>query len=79
MSNLERGIIVALVEKNEALKEQLNKAEKVIEYYANQENWDFEEIDQSDVEFCEDAQAKLGGKKARDFILKLEGKCKVIE
>ena len=58
---------------------QIKEALRVIEYYANSENWDFEEIDKSDVEFCEDAQANLGGKRARDYLLKLEGKCKVIE
>jgi len=62
----------------EYLKEQLNKAKEVIGYYANPENWDFEEI-LDDVEFCEDPQANLGGKRARDFLLKLEGKCKIVE
>lgn len=58
---------------------QVKEALEIIKYYANAENWDFEEIDKSDVEFCYDPQANLGGKRARDFLLKLEGKCKVIE
>jgi len=60
-------------------QKELDEMKKVIEYYANPESWDFEEIDESDVEFCEDVQADLGGKRARDFLLKLEGKCKIIE
>lgn len=58
---------------------QLKEALEIIKYYADLENWDFEEIDQGDVEFCEDPQAELGGKRARDFLLRLEGKCKIIE
>jgi len=49
------------------LQEKLNKAEKVIEYYAQLENWDFEEI-LDDLEFCEDPQAELGGRRARKYL-----------
>lgn len=48
-------------------QEQIKKALKIIEFYANAENWDFEEI-LDDVEFVEDTQADLGGKRARDFL-----------
>lgn len=58
---------------------QVKEALEIIKYYAQLENWDFEEIDKSDVDFSEDTQANLGGKRARDFLLKLEGKCKIIE
>ena len=39
----------------------------MIKFYAEVENWDFEEI-LDDVEFIEDTQADSGGKRARDFL-----------
>lgn len=87
MSDLERGIIVALVEKNDDLNkkiEQLEKKEKIlrecVEYYSDTAKWLPKEslisqsvfYDGTDSEIMFKQGVFYGGKKARETLKSLE-------
>lgn len=78
-ANLLKEKIEYYESKLKQIQTELTEARAALAFYFNYENWDYEEIEESDQYYNEDTCAVVGGKKAIAFFEKYPGVGKMAE